>query len=114
MAGQEKVEMPSSRMKNEIVRILKREGFIADYAVEGGDKKKTLRLYLKYTSELKPVIKGLRRISSSGLRRYTTTRDMPRVLGGMGMAIISTNDGIVTDKEARKKHMGGEILCTVW
>ncbi|MDD5760329.1 MAG: 30S ribosomal protein S8 [Desulfobulbaceae bacterium] len=114
MAGREMVEMPSSRIKSEIIRILKREGFISDYSIEGGDKKKTLRLYLKYTADRQPVIKGIRRVSTSGLRRYATTRDLPRVLGGMGVAIISTPTGIITDKEARKKHVGGEILCTVW
>lgn len=113
MAGQVTVELPGSRLKGEITRILKREGFINDYAIEGGGKK-NIRIYLKYTGKHEPVIKGMRRISSSGLRRYVTTRNLPRVLGGMGVAIVSTSAGIVTDKEARKKHVGGEVLCTVW
>lgn len=112
-AGREVTEMPSSKMKTEIVRILKREGYIRDFSIEGGEKK-TLRLYLKYTAENEPAIKGLKRESSPGLRRYTSNKDMPRVLGGLGIAVLSTSNGILTDREARKQNVGGEVLCSIW
>lgn len=112
-AGREVAEMPSSRMKTEIVRILKREGYIRDFSIEGGEKK-TLRLYLKYTADNEPAIKGLKRESSPGLRRYSSSKDMPKVLGGLGISVLSTSNGILTDREARKQNVGGEILCSIW
>lgn len=114
MAGLSVVEMPSSIIKSEIVRVLKREGFVSDYTFEGGEKKKIIRIYLKYNSKNKPVITGMKRVSTSGLRRYAKCKTMPKVLGGLGIAILSTPEGIITDKEAKKKNIGGEILCTVW
>jgi len=113
-AGLEVVEMPRSNLKTEIARILKREGFIVDYTTEGSGGKKTLRLYLKYGPEQKPVIRGLRKISKSGLRRYVQAQKIPRVLGGLGVAILSTSHGVLTDREARKANLGGEVLCYVW
>lgn len=112
-AGREMVEMPSSKMKTEIVRILKREGFIRDFSIEGGEKK-TLRLYLKYVEENMPAIKGLKRESRPGLRNYTSQKDMPKVLGGLGIMVVSTSKGIMTDKDARKQNVGGEVLCSIW
>lgn len=112
-AGREVAEIPSSKMKTEIVRILKREGYIRDFSIEGGEKK-TLRLYLKYTESNEPAIKGLKRESRPGLRRYTNHKDMPRVLGGLGIAVLSTSNGILTDRDARKQNVGGEILCSIW
>jgi small subunit ribosomal protein S8 len=112
-AGMDMVEMPSSRMKAELARVLKREGFVADYVVEGGAKK-TLRVYLKYTPAHEPAITGIRRESRPGLRRYTGVAQIPRVLGGMGVAILSTPSGIMSGKEARRKRVGGEWLCSVW
>ena len=114
MSGLEMVEMGHSILKGEIARILKKEGFISDYVTEGHGGKKTLRLYVKYGSDRKPVIQGMRRISKPGLRRYTPAADIPRVLGGMGVAIISSSKGVMTDREARKSNVGGEVLCFVW
>ena len=111
--GSEITEAPHSKLKAEIARVLKREGFIADYVAEGGDRK-VLRIYLKYTSEGEPVIRGLRRESKSGLRRYVTRDKIPNVLSGMGVAILSTSLGVMTGKEAKKRHVGGELLCSVW
>ncbi len=113
-ARHEAVEMPRSNMKTEIARILKREGYIRDYTTEGQGGKRILRLYLKYTGEQEPVIQGLRRVSRPGLRRYVASGDIPKVLGGMGVAIMSTPAGILTGREARKANVGGEVLCFVW
>ena len=112
-AEQEVVTMPSSKMKAEIARLLKKEGFVSDFAVEG-DKRRTLRIYLKYDVDHVPVIRGLRRLSRPGLRRYSGAVEMPRVLGGLGVTIISTSEGIMSGKEAKKRNIGGEILCSVW
>ncbi len=107
-------EMPHSRVKSEIARILKREGYIRDYTTEGSGGKRTLRVYLKYGPEQEKVIQGLRRVSRPGLRRYTGAEQLPRVLNGMGIAILSTSSGMMTDQEARRKKVGGEVLCYVW
>jgi small subunit ribosomal protein S8 len=112
-AGLETVEMPHSRLKTEVARILKREGFVTDYVVEG-DAKKTMRVYLKYTADQKPVMRGLRRESKPGLRRYVTAADIPRVLGGMGICVLSTSSGVMTGKDAYKQKIGGELLCSIW
>ena len=113
-AGLEVAEMPHSKLKGEIVRILKREGFISDFVVEGGDSKKTIRIYLKYTAKHEPAIRGMRRASKPGLRRYVTSREVPLVLGGLGLAVLSTSGGILAGKEARKRSLGGELLFTIW
>lgn len=113
-AGLEATEMPRSNMKSEIAKILKREGYIADYTTEGQDGKKTLRLYLKYGADSEPVIQGLKRASRPGLRRYAAADKMPKVLGGMGVAILSTSQGLLTARQARKAKIGGEVLCYVW
>jgi len=113
-AGAEIVEMEHSKVKAEIARVLKREGFIKDYVVEGGSKKKVLRLYLKYTEDHEPVIRGLKRQSKPGLRVYAEAKKMPKVLGGMGVAIVTTPLGLMSGKEAVKRGVGGEIICTVW
>ena len=112
-SGLEMVEMPYSRMKNEIARILKREGYIDDFVTEGGARK-SLRVYLKYTEEREPAIRGVKRESKSGNRVYASADKLPRVLSGLGIAILSTSSGIMSDKEARGKHLGGEVLCSVW
>jgi small subunit ribosomal protein S8 len=114
MARLDTVEVPHSRIKGEIVRIMKREGFIADYVVEGGASKKLFRIYLKYTGEKEPAIRGMQRKSKPGLRSYVASGAIPRVLGGMGIAILSTSGGIMTGKEAKKRNVGGELLCVVW
>ncbi len=113
-ARQEIVEMPHSVMKSEIARVLKKEGFIADFVTEGHGGKKNLRVYLKYSSDRTPVIRGIRRASKPGLRVYTSAAKAPRVVGGMGVAILTTSRGIVTDREARTGKTGGEVLCYVW
>ena len=116
MTKADMVEMPYSILKNAIARTLKREGFIIDYTSEGRGVEKILRLYLKFVSgkERKPVIRGLRRVSKPGLRRYVSVSDVSSVLRGTGIAIISTSIGILTDREARKLNVGGELLCTIW
>lgn len=113
MAGHEAVDMPHSRFKGEVARILKKEGYVVDYRVETGSAK-TLRVYLKYAGENEPVIRGIKRQSRPGWRRYVAAKDIPRVLGGMGIAIVSTSKGIMTDADARKHNLGGELVCTVW
>ena len=106
------VAMPHSRVKESIAHILKREGYISDFAVEGKIPR-TMKLRLKYQGK-KSVIEGLRRISTPGLRRYVGATDIPRVRGGLGVAVISTSEGVMTGNQARKKNIGGEVLCHVW
>ncbi len=114
MAGVDTVEMPHSSIKGELIRIMKREGFVADYVVDGGGGRKLLRVYLKYTGEREPAIRGMQRKSKPGLRIYVTSGTIPMVLGGMGIAILSTSSGVMTGKEAKKLNLGGELLCTLW
>jgi len=106
------VEMPHSRIKESLAGILKREGYIADFAVEG-KLPKTIKLKLKYQGK-KSIIEGLRRVSTPGLRRYVGATKIPRVRGGLGVAVVSTSEGVLTDTQARKKNIGGELLCYVW
>lgn len=113
-AGLEMVQMPHSSLKSEIARVLKKEGFVADFVTEGQGGKKNLCVYLKYGPNQAPVIRGLRRVSKPGLRRYVSTKKIPRVVGGMGVAILSTSQGIMTDRDARKAKLGGEVICYVW
>ena len=112
MAKHPTVVMPHSKMKESIAQILKREGYLIEVSVEGAPLK-TLKLGLKY-QDRKSVIAGLRQISTPGLRRYVQSTDIPRVLGGMGVAIVSTSQGIMTGTEARKQNLGGELVCYVW
>lgn len=109
----ESVSMPASKEKQAIAKILKDEGFITDYSVEG-DVKKTLKITLKYAEDNKRVISGLRRISKPGLRVYAKVDNLPRVLNGLGIAIISTSNGMMTDRDAKKNHLGGEVIAYVW
>ena len=106
------VEIPHSKMKESIAHILKREGYVGDVAVEGKPAKK-LSVKLKYQGR-RGVIEGLRRISKPGLRNYVGATDIPRVRGGLGIAIVSTPEGIMTGIQARKKNLGGELVCFVW
>ena len=110
----QEVSVPASNMKIEIARILKEEGFIADYKVEKNDVQGTIILTLKYGENKERVITGLQRISKPGLRVYAKNDEIPRVLNGLGIAILSTSKGIMTDKEARKLNIGGEVLAYVW
>ena len=114
MAEKKVVGMPHSRMKGEIARILKAEGFIKDYTVENDGGKSMLNVFLKYTIEREPVIQGLRRISKPSCRKYVNATEVPRVLGGIGLAILSTSTGVLSDNEAREKNVGGEVLCYIW
>lgn len=114
MAEKKVVQMPHSKIKSEIARLLKSEGFIKDYTMENEDGKSVLNVFLKYTIEREPVIQGLRRISKSSCRKYVASDKVPRVLGGIGVAILSTSSGLMTDNEARKQNVGGEVLCYIW
>ena len=114
MAAHDTVQIPHSKMKSEIARILKEEGYIKEYTTENIDGKATLVLYLKYMEDQKPVIQGLRRVSKPSRRHYVGADDVPRVLGGIGTAILSTSSGILSDADARKSHIGGEVLCYIW
>lgn len=108
------VQMPSSNLKVELAKLLKEEGYIVNYEVTENGKFKTLNVELKYDQKNKPVITNLRRISKPGLRNYCKAKNLPQVLGGMGIAIVSTSKGLFTDRKARKENIGGEILCYVW
>jgi small subunit ribosomal protein S8 len=114
MAYTERIDMPSSKLKASIAEILKNEGYIRDYLVEPTTPQATLKLALKYTKDRERVLTGIRRISKPGLRVYAKADEMPRVLGGLGIAIVSTSQGLLTDREARKAGVGGEILAYVW
>jgi small subunit ribosomal protein S8 len=105
-------EVPHSKIKESIAGILKREGYIADFAVEG-KMPKSIKLKLKYQGK-KSVIEGLRRVSTPGLRRYVGATNIPRVRGGLGVAVVSTSEGLLTDVQARRKNIGGELICYVW
>lgn len=110
----ETVEIPASKMKKEIAEILKKEGFIRDAEYIEDNKNGIIRVFLKYGANNERVITGLKRISKPGLRVYTKSTEVPRVLGGLGIAIISTSKGVMTDKEARQTKAGGEVICYVW
>ena len=108
------VDIPSSKLKQEIARIFKEEGYIKAYKVIEDQKQGIIRLYLKYDSDNKPVITNLQRISKSSRRVYVNKDEIPKVLGGLGIAIISTSKGLMTGKSSRRVKMGGEVLCYVW
>ncbi len=110
----EKVEIPASTLKKTMAQILKEEGFIKDFEYIEDGKQGVLRVYLKYGANKQKVISGLKRISRPGLRVYAKKDEVPRILGGLGIAIISTSRGVMTDKKARKQGLGGEVLCYVW
>ena len=110
----DKVEVPASRVKKDIAELLKTEGFIKDVETIQDDKQGVIRLYLKYGPNRERVITGLKRISRPGLRVYAKKDEIPKVLGGLGVAVISTSRGIMTDKQARKEGLGGEVICFIW
>ncbi|HEU4965571.1 MAG TPA: 30S ribosomal protein S8 [Bacilli bacterium] len=112
--GHEKVEIPGSNMKRALAEILKSEGFIRDAEFIPDNKQGVIRVFLKYGAHNERVITGLKRISKPGLRVYAKATEIPRVLGGLGIAVLSTSNGIMTDKEARRQKVGGEVLCYVW
>jgi len=113
-AKHRRVDVPSSGIKKEIARVLARERYVEGVKYIDDRKQGIIRIYLKYAPGEKPVIAGIRRVSSPGLRRYAGANDMPKVLGGMGMSIVSTSQGIMTSKECKQKGIGGEVLCNVW
>ena len=116
VAMQDTVKMPSSKLKESLAGILKREGYIQDFRVheETGRPGRVLEIAMKYSTERQRTISGLRRVSKPGLRVYAKSPDLPRVLGGLGIAIISTSQGLLTDRQARKRNVGGEVLAWVW
>ena len=115
MARHQTTEVPSTKMTRSIAKVLKEEGFIAEFDEAGEGVKRNLVISLKYKGRAKqPIINALKRVSKPGLRVYSTRKDLPRVLGGIGIAIISTSSGIMTDREARRSGLGGEVLCYVW
>lgn len=114
LVSHETVEIPSSTLKVELAKLLKDEGYITDYSVREEGKFKFLTIILKYDEKRKPVITNLKRISKPGLRSYCKSKSLPQVFGGLGIAIISTSKGLMTDRKARKENMGGEVLCFVW
>lgn len=112
--GESSVALPHSRIKGKILAVLQQEGFVAGVRVAGEGVAKRLEVDLKYVGHKVPAIRGLRRISKPGLRRYVGHAELPRVLGGMGIALVSTSAGIMTDRQARQQKLGGEVLCYVW
>jgi small subunit ribosomal protein S8 len=113
-AKHESVDIPASNIKKEIAYILLKEGYVKDVQLSNNDSQGSIRVILKYTANKKNVITGIKRISKPGLRVYVGKEDLPKVLGGLGIAIISTSHGIMTDKGARKEGVGGEVLAFVW
>ena len=109
-----KVDVPASKLKTEIARILKEEGYIANFKVAEEGAKKSIQIYLKYTPDNVPVISRIERVSRPGCRVYVGTKDIPRVLGGLGINILTTPRGVMTGRDARKEGVGGEVLCQVW
>lgn len=114
MAKHESLEVPASKIKRDIAEILKNEGFVRDVEYIDDDKQGIIRVFLKYGKGNERVISGIRRISKPGLRSYVKADAVPKVLNGLGIAILSTSEGVITDKEARAKNIGGEILAYVW
>ncbi|GEA94825.1 ribosomal protein S8 (BS8) [Weissella viridescens] len=114
MVRHDSVEVPASKIKMDIAEILKNEGFVRDVEYIEDDKQGVIRVFLKYGPDKTRVISGLKRISKPGLRSYVKSDDVPKVLNGLGIAIISTSEGVITDKEARAKGIGGEVLAYVW
>ncbi|MGE6260798.1 30S ribosomal protein S8 [Heyndrickxia sporothermodurans] len=114
MVRHEKLEVPASKIKKEVAEILKREGFIRDVELIEDNKQGIIRIFLKYGANNERVITGIKRISKPGLRVYAKANEVPKVLNGLGIAIVSTSHGVLTDKDARNKQVGGEVLAYVW
>jgi small subunit ribosomal protein S8 len=116
VAMRDEVLMPSSKQKIALAEILKKEGYISDFAIGAGETEahKTLKIQMKYSDDRRRTIMGIKRVSTPGLRIYRRATDVPRVLGGLGVAVLSTSHGLMTDREARKRNVGGEVMCYVW
>ncbi len=110
----DKVDIPASQMKISLARILKEEGYIKNYKIIKDKKQGILRIYLKYSAANQPLISGLQRVSKPSRRFYAGKDEIPNVLGGLGIAVVSTSKGVMTDREARRLGIGGEVLCTIW
>ena len=113
-AGKKWVDIPASKLKKELARILSEEHFIDKFDQKEDMRQSELRVYLRYDRNEKPIIKGIKRVSKPGLRMYSASEELPRVFNGLGIAIISTSNGVMTDRDARKKGIGGEVICYVW
>ena len=113
-AGHDRVDVPASRLKEAVLKVVENEGFVASYRREEKDGRPVLRVGLKYDGEGEPIVAGIERVSRPGRRVYAKADAIPAVLGGLGISIVSTSRGIVTDKQARKERLGGEVLCNVW
>ena len=109
-----RVEVPASRLKQDMLKVLLEEKFISNYKYIEDGKQGKLKVYLRYTDGEKPVISGIQKVSTPGLRRYADKKHVPRVRGGLGIAILTTSQGVMTGKEARKRGIGGEVICRVW
>ena len=114
MVAHETVSIPASKLKIELAKLLKSEGFIADYEVKDAGKFKEIVVTLKYDERKRPVISKLERISKPGLRSYCKAKNLPKVLGGLGVAIVSSSKGLLTDRKARKENIGGEVICYIY
>ena len=113
-AGKKWVDIPASKLRKEMARILAEEHFIKNYQFIDDSNQGGIRVFLSYDSDEKPIIRGIKRISKPGLRMYSRAENLPRVLNGLGIAIISTSSGVMTDRDARVKGVGGEVICYVW
>ncbi len=113
-ARSHKVDIPGSKVKIELARILKEEGYVNNYRVANDNRKQVLKVYLKYRPDRKPVVTRMKRVSTPGRRVYVNSRSIPRVIGGMGICVLTTSRGVMTGREARKRRVGGEVLCTVY
>lgn len=114
LARHDSLVVPASQLKVAMAKILKEEGFIKDFELQKDDVRRNLKLWLSYTGKKEPVLSGLKRVSKPGLRVYTKSKNMPRVVGGMGIAIVSTPRGVMTAAQARRLNVGGEVLCYIW
>jgi small subunit ribosomal protein S8 len=114
VAGHDHTDMPASKARVALAQVLKKEGYIGDYEIMSDGNHKNVRVHLAYTPSREPVIMGLQRVSRPGLRVYAAKREIPRVYGGLGIAILSTPEGVMTGHEARRRGVGGEVLCYVW
>ena len=113
-AYKDEVEMPASKLKEEIARVLQREGYVAGYRIEGDDPKRQIVIEMKYGPERERTISGIKRVSRPGRRVYADRSKLPRVMGGLGVAILSTSQGLMTDRQAARAGIGGEVLCHIW
>jgi small subunit ribosomal protein S8 len=113
-ANHDHVLVPVSKLKLDLIKVLKAEGYVQKYDLVDDQKHGAIRITLKYGAKRRPVITGIRRVSRPGRRHYVNTQEIPRIMGGLGTAVLSTPEGLMTDKEARRRHLGGEVLCEVW